>query len=169
MRPTSSLNPISALRLAGLVALCSVVVVAGTSAAPGPHLSWDRCWGDGQVANKVFACNTNTGAEVLVISYESPVAVSGITGVEAELGIFYTGFIPPSGVTFPAWWEVFGSGRCRSTASAVILAGAPTSLCVDPYQGLAQGGLAALRVDTQPTSTGSARLSMGVAVPPQTS
>lgn len=141
-----------------LALLAPTLLAPPAFAAPGPHLSWDRCWGDGQVANKTFACNVSSGSELLVLSYESPTPASDRSGVEIVMGL-----IPPV-ASYPAWWEVFGPGRCRLSALTTAFTGDPGSLCVDPYQGLALGGIGALRLDIP--LPGRARLLMVVAVPP---
>lgn len=145
-------RPIEAL--ASLVLLCLSLPAA---AAPGPHLSWDHCWGDGQVANKNFACDTNAGSEALIVSYESPVALSGLTGVEVTIHISATG------QTLPAWWSAFNLGACRLRAFSAVAVGDPASTCVDLYGGVAGGGIAAYTVGALGANT--VRLLAAAAVP----
>lgn len=139
---------------------CLTLLFASTPAlaAPGPHLSWDHCWGDGQVANKSFACDTNAGSEALVVSYESPVARSDRLGVEITLHIAATG------LTLPAWWSVAGAGACRPGALTASVTGDPASACVDPYHGVSAGGIASYDVGLLGPNT--VRVRAFAAVPP---
>ncbi len=142
----------------GTLLLCATVA-SPVLAASGPHLSWDHCSADGQVGSKSFACDRDIGREVLVVSYDSPTDITGVTGCEIVVQLSAT-----TG-TLPAWWEVFGAGRCRSGALTAACAGAPGSACTDPYQGLAGCGAASLQLATP--SAGSARVLAAVAVPPE--
>ena len=129
MRRTSDLV---AVILAGLLA-------SPVAAAPGLRLSWDHCFADGQVVNKSFACDTNSGSEVLDLSFESPVAASDRVGVELVLHL-----ASPNG-TLPVWWTIFGTGSCRSTALALALIDPNSIGCDQPMAALnGAGGVADL-------------------------
>jgi hypothetical protein len=43
--------------------------VSSPASAGALNLRWNECWGDGGVQNRVFACDRNTGSEVLVASF----------------------------------------------------------------------------------------------------
>jgi hypothetical protein len=122
-----------AARLAGLALSLAPAI---SPAAPGPHLSWDHCSGDGQVENKTFACGTNTGSERLVVSYESPLDRFDRTGVELTL------HITAAAATLPPWWLLLGASACRPGALTAVFAGDAGSACTDPYRNLASGGVA---------------------------
>jgi len=121
------------------VLTASLLLLAAMSAAPAHALStlnlrWDACLGDGGVSNKSFACNTNTGVNVLVGSWVTPVDLFNVTGnqVVVDLGTF--------GPVLPAWWEFKNAGTCRQGSLAVSAAAAPTAVnCADWSSGLAIG------------------------------
>ena len=123
-------------RLHPLVCVVGLFATSPALAAPGPHLSWDHCWGDGQVVNKAFGCNTNLGVEALVLSFESPLASTDRVGLEVVL------YIASSSASVPAWWLV-GSGACRSGALSITLTPDPASACAYPYADPYLGAVAA--------------------------
>jgi len=78
------------------------------------RLSWDRCAYDGLVADKSFACDTNTGSDVLYASvlFQDRVTRANVQFVNALVDVTTTTSpIPP-------WWQV-RSGSCRSNAVLV--------------------------------------------------
>jgi len=140
------------LALAGLVA-------APALAAPGLRLSWDHCYADGQVVNRSFACNTNTGSQVLDFSFESPVAASDRTGI--ELTVHFTS--SDGSGTLPAWWQAASSPSCR-TGLQIAVADPGSIGCDQPIPALGgAGGLTTLA----PLSVSPAvwRMLAAVAVP----
>lgn len=126
-------------------------------AAPGPHLSWDHCSADGQVANKNFACNTNSGTDVLVVSFESPVAASFATGIEMTFQI------ASSSGAVPGWWSLSSAGGCRTTSLSSNLIPQGPTVCDDPYLG--QGASAAGAYVLDFYGPGTARM-LGIAAMP---
>ena len=126
------MSVLGAVILAGLLA-------SPVAAAPGLRLSWDHCYGDGQVVNKSFACNTNAGSEVLDLSFESPIAAGDRVGVELTL------HFASSDGTLPDWWHAFGTGGCRPTALAFTLIDPNSIACDQPIPELGgAGGIADL-------------------------
>lgn len=124
-------------------------------------LRWNDCYGDGGVAARNFACNTNSPpAEQLVVSAFPPAAMPQLNGASIVVDI-----LMPSG-TIPSWWQ-FQSGGCRPTS--VIAAFTPTATlntCLDPWQFAAGGGVSY----TYPfNSAGAARLRGVGAIPGSTS
>jgi hypothetical protein len=110
--------------------------VAPAAADPGLRLSWDHCAADGLVANKAFACDTNTGTELLFGSFELPVDVPGVQGLEFSMDI------APTSDVLPAWWELGGVGACRGTSlSLLAVPPVPSGTCVDLMGDGATGGL----------------------------
>jgi hypothetical protein len=138
---------------------CLALLLGSTPAlaAPGPHLSWDQCSADGQVANKSFACDDNAGSEALVVSYESPVARADRVGVEITLHITATG------MELPSWWSVSAPGSCRPSALSSSLVGNPVSACVNPYGAVAAGGIASYEMGFM--SPNKVRVRAAAAVP----
>ena len=73
----------------------------------GVNLRWDHCWGDGGVASRSFACNTNVGSEVLVASFVLTDPLSTVVGMQ-----IYVDLASSSG-TWPSWWLIGTSSACR--------------------------------------------------------
>ena len=94
--------------------------------ASSVNLRWNGCWGDGAVANRTFACNTNFGGEALVGSFVSPAAVHGVITHDFIVDV---GF---EGSSVPAWWQFKNAGSCR-LSSLVISTALPISAvqCID--------------------------------------
>jgi len=79
-------------------------------------LRWDNCLGDGGVQNQAFACDVNTGANVLVASFVPAAALQGVSGIESRIDITI------AGTSVPPWWDLRNAGACRQaslTSSAV--------------------------------------------------
>lgn len=98
---------------------------ARAGAEPVAHLSWNDCGASG-VVTRAFACNTNSGAEELIVSFVPPEGVETFTGIDARIRVW-----PPT-PSLPPWWAL-GTGGCRS-ASLRVQAFAPgTSACPTPW------------------------------------
>ena len=149
------MHPSTARRLPMLLLL---LLAAPAAAAPGIRLSWDHCSADGRVANKNFACNTNTGTETMVVSYEAPLARTDRLGVEITMEVFAS-----DPVALPAWWLLFNAGSCRSTSLSANVADPGLSACVDPYGSIGAAGVGAYQVGKW--TPNSAQLLIAAAVP----
>ena len=83
--------------------------------AQGVSLRWDACYLDGAgVANKTFACNTNSGSEKLVGSF---VLLEDAPQIAGALG---TLTITSSAPALPAWWQLRNQGACRPLSLALL-------------------------------------------------
>jgi len=95
-------------------------------------VSWDRCaFGS---SNKSFACNSNGGADTLVVSFFPNFNFPKVVVVEVFMYVC-TRETPP-----PEWWRVLGAGDCRSGALVTTGLG-PGDGCTpiwDPVGGIAQ-------------------------------
>src|SRR2546429_236082 len=76
-------------------------------AAAGVNVRWNACFGDGGLANRSFACNTNNGSQQLVTSFVLGAPVSQVGAVEVNLDVAV------AGATLPAWWQFVNAGSCR--------------------------------------------------------
>ena len=100
-------------QIALLLAVASAVSSAPAAAQPAAtlRLSWDHCAIDGQVSDRSFACNTNTGSDYLyasiVINDGNP--RTGVAITEGKIDITTTS------ATLPAWWQI-NTGNCRANA-----------------------------------------------------
>src|SRR5262245_10065398 len=75
----------------------------------------------------MFACDTNVGADVLVVSFAAPSGLC-LFGCRGLLDL------QTSGSVLPAWWQFKNPGSCRATAltsSADFFVGPPN--CLDPW------------------------------------
>jgi hypothetical protein len=138
MRTIMRRTLVSLLTAASLLATASLAHAAG-----GIAMRWDRCYGDGGVANKLFACDTNTGVERLVVSFVPDVDVPDLNGIEVGVEV------ASSTASLPAWWQYFTAGSCRSTAASVSVTPPAGSVqCTDPSAGNWAGGLGAYSPNT---------------------
>lgn len=141
------------------LALLASPAAAGTS-PPGVNLNWDRCFGDGSVQYKQFACDTNTGSERLVGSFELAQDWPGVTGIEITLDL---GSLSDP---LPAWWRFFNAGSCRQTAlTAVLVPPTGAAACVDWAQGEAAGGVAGYQTSVYGNNRMRLKLGTAVAIP----
>ncbi|MCC6651256.1 MAG: hypothetical protein IT348_08935 [Candidatus Eisenbacteria bacterium] len=142
-----------------LLAALSLVLAASPALGAGVNLAWNDCGQAGQV-NEAFACNTNTGAHVLVGSFVPPAGTTAITGEEIVIRLV------SASNPYPSWWHFKNTGSCRQSslaANADFIAG-PYS-CADYWAGQAAGGIASYQVFSSSIPT-RAKLLMVFAVPP---
>jgi hypothetical protein len=114
------------------LALCLTAPVAR---AGGINLSWDDCGAFGS-AQKNFACDTNVGSNVLVVSAR-PDDPMQLIAHNAEL------FIVTDQPTLSNWWQIgnLTTSGCRRSAASMSFDFPGMSGCVDLWQGLAVGGV----------------------------
>lgn len=74
-------------------------------------LRWDDCHGDGGVLNKAFACNTNSGQDVLVVSMILDEPITNVNGVQVYIDV------ASSSGAWPNWWAYSSSSTtgCRGS------------------------------------------------------
>lgn len=101
-----------------------VLAIAAFSTSPafadgGLNLSWDDC-GSAGVAAKTFACDTNTGSNLLVASAQIPAAVDSACGFLLTIDVHF-----PNGIQ-PDWWKIDspfsdeqGEQPCRDSLALV--------------------------------------------------
>lgn len=95
----------SAIQTRAATIIACLLIVATPASAGGINLSWSEC-GNGGTMNRAFACNTNSGTQSLVVSFEPLVDMSNVTGLKALIDIQF------DGVSIPDWWQL-GVGGCR--------------------------------------------------------
>lgn len=144
----------------------ALLLVAVSASASELSLSWDRCFSDGNVYNKTFACDVNTGSDHIVGSYMLDSDLTQVSGNEIVLDFVSQGF-----ATLPSWWQYHNAGTCRQQSLSVFPAPlVPLVHCVDLWNGQAAGGLAAYRTFTSSNPTSSpdrARAVLAFAVAPE--
>lgn len=121
--------------------------------AVGLGLRWGSCEGS---ANRNFACDRNTGSELLVASFSPPGGITEMTGIEAYMRV-----VTADGKV-PAWWQLFERSNCRPTSLSLQSDVSDQLECDDPWEGQGMGGIARYK---QNGSSG-VDLIAGIAVPP---
>jgi len=155
--------------LAGMSVLLALVLVPSVHAAAGVNLRWSRCSGDGGTQNAAFACDTNSGSELLVGSFVLPAPLAQVSGNEASIDLI------SQDDPLPAWWDFKNAGTCRlNSLHFNTTANANDVVCLDWAGGHSSGGIGSYTTGT-PSSMGSIdpslapqhrRCVMALAVPP---
>jgi hypothetical protein len=129
----------SAHRSCALLLVLLLCLSPRPARAVGINLAWNDCpAGPGASYNRSFACNTNTGSHLLVVSFEPPPGSTTVTGMNAILDVY------SEACPVPDWWQFKNGFTCRQNSLSVSASFAPTQTgCVDPWQGLGTGSLAA--------------------------
>jgi len=132
--------------------LLSVILLALTaSVALAGHLNLNYgagCWSDGTpLAAKTFACNVNSGNFQMTASFIPTAPRADWVGMTAILD----GHTQP-GVPLPAWWQFYNTGSCRqaSMSTSADFTSSPAIGCMDPFGGLANGGIGAYQTTLYP-------------------
>jgi len=145
-----------------VILLCGMLLAlmaTMASAAPGTNLRWTNCFGEGTgTLNRNFACNANTGSNLLVGSLELGADILQTSGQEVVVDI------AASDATLPAWWGFKNAGTCRQNSLAMnFVANAADAVCLDWAQGAAAGGIGAYNIGARGPNT--ARIVAAIAVP----
>jgi len=144
------------LRLRAIVFIFHAAATA--HAAQGVNLRWSSCLGDGGTYNRNFACDTNTGANVLVGSFELGSPLAQVNGNEMIIDLTF------GSLGLPAWWAFTKAGFCRQTSLALDTALPPAALnCVDWASGQSAGGIGDYRINLN--GFGTAKIVMAIALP----
>jgi hypothetical protein len=110
----------------------ALLLAASTAGAGTLNLRWNACFGDGGVANRNFACDTNSGSQSLVGSFVLPYDVSFVIGNDIVVDV------GTAGATLPAWWDFKNAGTCRQTSlSANLVVPATAVQCTNWTDGSA--------------------------------
>lgn len=106
--------------------LLAVAAAAGHSPAAAQQaitlkLSWDHCAADGKVADRSFACDTNTGSESLWLSMviQDGVGRTNVGGISGNVDVRTTSSL------LPPWWLTL-TGQCRANVVSYLI-GAPAA------------------------------------------
>ncbi len=141
-------------------ALLALSWVPAAHAGDELYLRWDNCFGDGGTYNKVFACDTNAGSDVLVGSFRLAATTDSVSTVEIRLNL--TALDP----TLPPWWSVRATAPlgCRPTSlTASFSAPATSNACLDPWTPL--GAVGGLSMDAPFDNTALVRVLLGLPSP----
>jgi len=129
------------LRLFVLAALCCGF--AATASAQGVNLSWLDCGASG-VADRTFACTSNTGNNDMYASVVAPTTLTQFVGIDVVMDLI------SATNPLPDWWSLNSSTGCRTSSLTMVSDfSASTSggaACTDFFQGGGGGGIGAYRV-----------------------
>ena len=144
------------------VLLLLALTAGPTLAAPNPfglNLTWDQCHGDGGTANRLFACNTNTGVERLVTSFVVDQPVQNINAMEIYV------HIASDSPVLPQWWSMKNAGTCRPTSLtfASLPPNPASTVCFDWANGQAVSGVGFYNIGSP--GANAARMAAVSAVP----
>ena len=142
-----------------VILLCGMLLAltaALATAAPGVNVRWNLCLGDGGVANKNFACNSNSGTNTAVGSFELGEDILQASGNEIVIDIATAGPVP-------AWWQFKNVGTCRSTSLGLNGINPAAVNCPDWASGQSAGGIGAYNIGIAGPNT--ARIVAALAVP----
>ena len=124
-----------------LLACALAAAPAAAWTTGGCNLRWDHCYGDGGVANRNFACDTNTGTDFLIASVVPPADIVSVGGMEFMM------HFAADAATMPAWWHFKNAGTCRQ--ASIGGSTAPLDVfgaCPDWSDQLASGGIASYTI-----------------------
>jgi len=138
--------------------LALLALAAQAEAAGGLFLRWNKCYGDGGLQSKAFACDTNAGNAFLTAGFELGVDLGQVSGNEIVLELAATGS------SWPAWWAFRNPGTCRMTSMSInSVFDATSTVCVDWEQANAVAGVTAYDIGVRGANT--ARLVAALAMP----
>ncbi|HEY6196500.1 MAG TPA: IPT/TIG domain-containing protein [Candidatus Eisenbacteria bacterium] len=96
-----------------LLVICLAAAVSPPAArAEGVNLAWNNC-SSGGLANHVFACDTNSGFQELVVSFVPPPGINDLNSVEVGVTLL------TEEAFLSDWWH-FEPGGCRDGALSVL-------------------------------------------------
>src|SRR5262249_20128143 len=104
---------------------------------PGLNLSWGDTPLRGTSA-RLFACNSNSGADTLIASFVSPDSLSAFSGIELAI------VAQTEADSLPPWWRLAPrsqGGYDRVLGTTTDFAGGPFS-CRDPWSSTSSSGAA---------------------------
>ncbi len=111
------------MRKTFLLTLLLLAAPAAPASASGFSMAWDQCFESGGASQRLFACDADTGMDVLAVSVVPPADMPQFMGASVIIGVFVTsGDLPP-------WWQT-AAGQCR--ADAIVPSFDPTALPLTP-------------------------------------
>jgi hypothetical protein len=135
--------------------LCvGVALMWGTSAfGAGMNLYWNDCSAGSVSTNKNFACNTNSGSQTLVASFDPPAGITRLVGSQATIAI------GTASTPLASWWQL-GPVGCRAGSMSLSF-DFPAPQCADYWAGAANGSFA-FTLETGNPERARIDVSMGV-------
>src|SRR5262245_8003940 len=102
-------------------------LATSVASAGGVNLAWNDCYGASFTTNKTFACNTNTGASDLYVSFDPNAMVPDAHGATITIDL------QSASTPLPQWWQLKNAGSCRPTS--LTTPGGMLGTCEDPWVG----------------------------------
>jgi hypothetical protein len=116
-----------------LAPVTALLFTAVAQADPTIHLAWDDCGASG-TTTKAFACDSNVGGELFVLSFVPPAGIDHFFAFEAKLQVMTSDGATTS---IPDWWQLV---NCRNGSLLVDQDFQGGSYaCADPWLGQALG------------------------------
>jgi|SwirhirootsSR2_FD_contig_51_4425347_length_815_multi_9_in_0_out_0_1 hypothetical protein len=139
--------------------LCGLLLAltAASASAAGVGLRWGACFGDAGPINKNFACNTNSGTNVLTCSFQTGEDILASSGQEVVIDI------ASAGATLPAWWAFKNAGTCRIGALGLNTVPTAGPVCIDwAVNGPATAGIGAYDIGARSPNTARIKIANAV-------
>lgn len=97
------------LLAAGILSLTCLAPAHAADVAGSTHLRWDRCFSDGGVQFRDFACDTNAGYDLLVGTFQLEADLPPVNTMEIHVSI------GSASALLPEWWKShpYNTGSCR--------------------------------------------------------
>jgi hypothetical protein len=115
-------------------------MAASAHAQGGVNLSWNDCGASG-VADRTFACTSNTGTNAVVASVVPPVTKARFVGIDVIIDLI------SQTSPLPDWWRLDAGTGCRNTSLSfgTDFSGTPSggAACTDYFQAQGGGGISA--------------------------
>ncbi|MFN8589162.1 MAG: hypothetical protein U0704_15325 [Candidatus Eisenbacteria bacterium] len=99
-----------------LMAVVAAALVAACLAVPRAraeyvYLGWDDCNAAGAPTSRTFACDVNTGSDVVVVSFTVPWSGSQWSRADVKLDL-----MTAQDSSMPDWWAFVNAGTCRQSS-----------------------------------------------------
>jgi hypothetical protein len=146
----------------GLLGLALLALPPAVSAQEAINLSWDNCSAAG-TADKSFACNSNSGTNVMIASFISPDSMAAFLSAVTIIDLI------SATNPLPEWWELRNQGtqtnQCRTGSISANADFSANTGCSDFFSGQGSGGIGTYLINTG--TPNRVRLSIVFAVPVQ--
>ena len=123
--------------------LAGLLIAGPATGEEGLNLSWDDCGSHG-ASNKAFACDTNTGEDVLVLSFKLSDDLVGFLGSQ--------GYVDVRGYpSLPDWWRFSEPppGSFQGCRGLVLSMDTMAGACPTSFPNDVGGGYGIYRMDSQ--------------------
>jgi len=147
------------MRKTFLLTLALLAASAAPASASGFSMAWDHCFESGGPSQKLFACDADTGMDVLVVSVIPPADMPQFAATSVIIDVLV------AGGDLPPWWQT-ATGQCR--ANAIVPSFDPGSFPITEECSSLWGDLVPLQVFAIQQGLhgpGTFRINAGAAVP----